>query len=134
MAKVSGTDIYVKVNTGTEGSPVWTKVGGQKDASLSRGAGTVDETDKDSGGWEEKAQGNKNWSVSFDMFLIEDDAGFLEIEGSYDSGNQKQFQLITPTKTYAGKAVVTGLEISGPEGDKSVASFTLEGTGSLTKS
>lgn len=133
MAKVSGTDIYVKVNTGTEGSPVWTKVGGQKDASFSRSAETVDETDKDSAGWKENAQGHKSWNIDFDMFLIEDDSGFIEIEDSYDNGTKKQFQLITPTKTYQGKAVVTGLDISAPDGDKSTASFSLVGTESLSK-
>lgn len=134
MAKIKGTDVYLKVNTGTEGSPVWTKVGGQKDATFDRGTSTIDVTDKDSSGWEENLPGTRNWSISFDAFLIEDDAGFLEIEGAHDDNLQKQFQIITPTHTYMGKATVEGLSFAGPDGDASVVSFTLHGTSSLQKS
>lgn len=133
MGKVKGNDVYLKVNTGTEGSPVWTKVGGQKDASFERGAETIDITDKDSQGWEENLPGLRNWSISFDSFLIEDDAGFLEIEDSFDNQTQKQFQIITPTHTYTGKATVESLSMEGPLGDAGVASFTLKGTSSLAK-
>jgi len=133
MAKIKGNDVYLKVNTGTEASPVWTKVGGQKDATFDRGAGTIDITDKDSQGWEENLPGLRNWSISFDAFIIEDDAGFLEIEDSFDNQAQKQFQIITPGHTYQGKATVESLSMSGPLGDAGVVSFNLKGTGSLAK-
>jgi len=81
MGKVGGTDIYLKVNTGTEGSPVWTKVGGQKDAGFDRGLGSMDVTDKDSQSWEEHLPANRNWSLSCEQFLIEDDAGILVPQG-----------------------------------------------------
>jgi TP901-1 family phage major tail protein len=133
MGKVKGNDVYLKVNTGTEVSPVWTKVGGQKDATFDRGLGAIDVTDKDSLGWEENLPGNRNWGISFDAFIIEDDAGFLEIEDSFDNQLQKQFQIITPGHVYMGKATVESLSMSGPLGDAGVASFTLKGTGSLAK-
>lgn len=133
MAKVKGTDIYLKVNTGTEASPVWTKVGGQKDATFDRGTATMDVTDKDSGGDEEHLPGVRNWSVGFDAFLIEDNAGFLEVETAFDAGEQKQFQIITPAYAYMGKATVESLSMSGPLGDVGVCSFSLKGTGSLSK-
>lgn len=133
MGKIEGNDVYLKVNTGTEASPVWTKVGGQKDATFDRGAGTIDTTDKDSEGWEENLPGLRNWSISFDAFIIEDDAGFLEIEDSFENRVQKQFQIITPGHTYQGKATVESLSMSGPLGDAGVVSFGLKGTGSLAK-
>lgn len=133
MPKVKGNDVYLKVNTGTEGAPVWTKVGGQKDATFDRGAGTIDVTDKDSQGWEENLSGLRNWGISFDAFIIEDDAGFLEIEDSFDNQLQKQFQIITPGHNYMGKATVESLSMSGPLGDAGVVSFTLKGTSSLAK-
>ncbi len=133
MGKVKGTDVYLKVNTGTEGSPVWTKVGGQKDATFDRGSGTIDVTDKDSQGWEENLPGNRNWSISFESFIIEDDAGFLEIEDAFDNQTQKQFQIITPGYAYMGKATVEALSMAGPNADAGTFSFTLKGTGSLSK-
>lgn len=134
MGKIKGVDVYLKVNTGTEGSPVWTKVGGQKDATFDRGAGTIDVTDKDSGGWEEHLIGNRNWSISFDAFLIEDDAGFLEIEAAYDGELQKQYQIITPAHTYMSKATIEALSMTGPQAEAGSVSFTLKGTSSLAKS
>ena len=135
MGKVKGIDIYLKVNTGTEVSPVWTKVGGQTGADFPRGLATMDVTDKDSGGDEEHLPANRNWSVSFDAFLIEDDAGFLEIENAFNANppTQLQFQIITPGFAYMGKATVESLSIAGAKGDAAVASFTLKGSGALTK-
>ncbi len=135
MAKIRGIDIYLKVNTGTEGSPVWTKVGGQKDATFDRGGATIDITDKDSAGNEEHLSGNRNWGVSFDAFLIEDNAGFLEIEDAYnaDPPTQLQYQIVTPAFTYMGKATVESLSISASLADAGVAAFTLKGTAGLAK-
>lgn len=133
MAKIEGTEVYLKVNTGTEGSPVWTKVGGQKDATFDRGMATMDTTDKDSQGWEEHLPGRRNWSISFDAFLIEDDAGFLEVEDAFDNKEQRQFQVITPGHTYMGKASIEGLSVTAPDGEAVSASFTLKGTGALQK-
>ena len=133
MAKVKGLNIYLKVNTGTVGSPSWTKVGGQKDATFDRGAGTIDTTDKDSGGDEEHLASTRNWGFSFDAFLIEDNAGFLEVEAAYDAGTLKQFQLITPAHTYMGTASVESLSVAASLGDAGIASFTLKGSGALAK-
>lgn len=133
MAKVKGLNIYLKVNTGTVGSPTWTKVGGQKDATFDRGHATIDTTDKDSGGDEEHLVSTRNWSISFDAFLIEDNAGFLEVEAAFDAGTLKQFQVITPAATYMGTASVESLSISAALGDASVASFSLKGSAALAK-
>ena len=133
MGKVKGIDVYLKVNTGTEGSPVWTKVGGQKDASFDRGQSTIDVTDKDSEGNEEHLTGIKNWSLSFDAFLIEDNEYWLDIEDSFDAQTQLLYQIITPAHTYTGTATVESLSMSGPLADAGVVSFTLKGTAALTK-
>ena len=132
--KTAGKEVFVKVNTGTEGSPVWTKVGGQKSAEFPRSTETIEVTDKDSQGWKEFLVGNKGWEISFESFLVEDDAGMLAIESAYDSGVEKQFQFITKTGTYMGKAIVTEFSITGEEGDAAVISFSLQGTSSIVKS
>jgi predicted secreted protein len=133
MAKIKGSSVFVYVNTGTEGSPVWTKVGGQKEATFDRGSSVIDVTDKDSGGNEEHLPGERNWGISFGGFLIEDDAGWLEVEGAYDAGVQKQYRFVTPGFAYMGKATVESCSLAGAKGDAGVASLTLKGTGALTK-
>lgn len=133
MAKVKGLDIYLKVNAGTVAAPNFQKVGGQKDASFDRGMGTIDVTDKDSAGEEEHLTGIKNWGISFDAFLIEDNAYWLDIEESFEARTQLLYQIITPLHTYQGAASVESLSMSGPLADAGVVSFTLKGTGALAK-
>ena len=128
MAKIKGKNVYVEVHTG-----VWTKLGGQKDVSIDRGASSIDVTDKDSAGWEEKLVGNKNWSVSFDAFLIEDDAGLLQIESDFEADNIQNYRITTPAHVYTGHALIEGLSISGALADAGGVSFTLAGTAALVK-
>lgn len=128
VVKVKGTDVYVEVWTGT-----WTKVGGQKDATIDRGTSSIDVTDKDSAGWEEFLAGNKNWAISFDAFLIENDDGFLQIETSFEDAEINEYRITTPANAYIGKAVIEGLSFSGPLTDASSVSFTLKGTAALVK-
>lgn len=132
MAKVKGLAIWINVNTGTVAVPVWTKAGGQSNATFDRGVTTMDVTDKDSTD-EEHLIGIGNWGVSFDAFLIEDDAAFLEIEGSYNARTQLQYQIVTPTYTYMAAATVESLSLSAPLSEAGVGSFTLKGTGALVK-
>ena len=133
MAKFKGAAVFVYVNTGTEGSPTWTTVGGQREATFDRGSAVIDVTDKDSGGDEEHLVGDRNWGISFGAFLIEDDAGWLEVETSFGAGTQKQYQFRTPGFNYMGKASVESLSLVGAKGDAGVASLTLKGTGALGK-
>lgn len=133
MAKIKGAAVFVYINTGTEGSPVWTKVGGQREATFDRGSSVIDVTDKDSGGDEENLPGDRNWGISFGAFLIEDNAGWLAVESAFDGSLQKQYQFRTVGFNYMGKATVESLSMAGAKGDAGVTSFTLKGTGALAK-
>jgi len=133
MAKFKGAAVFVYINTGTEGSPVWTKVGGQREATFDRGSTTIDTTDKDSGGDEEHIPEDRNWGISFGAFLIEDNAGWLAVESAFDGSLQKQYRFATPGFNYMGKATVESLSLAGAKGDAGVVSFTLKGTGALLK-
>jgi predicted secreted protein len=133
MAKVKGEDIFVKVNTGTVESPVWTKVGGQKDASMSRGLEEMDVTDKDSAGWKERLPGNREIEVEFDGFLIEDNAGLLEMQKGFEERKTLMLQLITPAYIYQGSFLIGEDGIEGPLDDAGAYSFSLKSTGVVTK-
>ncbi len=102
MAKVRGLDVYLKVNTGTVGAPVWTKVGGQRGATITASLGDIDVTDKDNEGWSDSLPGLRSFEVEFDGFLIEDDAGFLELKKGFWDRKDLQCQVITPDHTYTG--------------------------------
>lgn len=130
LEKTSGTPIYLSVDVGTE---TWRVVGGQKDATFDRGVGTIDITNKQSQGDEEHLVGNRNWSVSFDALLIEDDEGWLAIEAAYDAKEQLPYKFVTPGFDYKGTATVESMSIAAPDADAAVVSLTLKGTGALTK-
>ena len=133
MTKIRGTDIYVEVNTGTEETPTWIKVGGQGDATLTRSMGTIDVTDKDSQGWEEVLIGNRTAELEFDAFLIEDDAGFEALETAFEDRTEVDLRLTTPTQTYRGKFILTEFPIEAPKDDSATISFTLKANGAIAK-
>lgn len=125
MAKVKGEKIYVSVWI----TDTYVKVGGQKDATMNISQDPKDTTDKDSGGWKEKELGNREMTVDFTSFLIEDNAGWLELKkglinlaGSHQKCN---CQVDTEAFTYTGMFVMPGLTWSGPLDDMSEISFSL---------
>ena len=126
--KVKGTLVYVEVWTG-----VWTKLGYQKDCTIDRGKASIEVTNKDSGGWEESLPGYKNWAISFDAFLVEDDAGLLQMESDFENDIVQNYRITTPAHVFVGKANLEGFSFTGPDGDASVVSFTLKGTAALVK-
>jgi len=132
MAKVKGVDVYVEVNTGTEAMPVWTKVGGQKEATTTFSLAEIDVTDKDSAGFEENLAGNRVVEIEFDAFLIEDNAGFAEMQKGFWERKDLHLRLKTPTKTYTGKFRLTEMPLEGPGDDAASVSFSLKSIGTVT--
>lgn len=133
MAKVRGENVYVSVWI----TSAYVKVGGQKDATMSVSQDPRDTTDKDSAGWKEKELGNRELTVDFDAFLIEDNAGWLELKKgliNLAGASQKcNCQVDTPAYKYTGNFIMTGLSMSGPTEDMSVVSFSLVSDGVITE-
>lgn len=133
MAKVKGKSVYVSVYITDQ----YVKVGGQKDASMSIGQDPMETTDKDSAGWKEKELGNRELTVDFDAFLIEDNAGWLELKkGLINLAGDHQkcnCQVDTPTFKYTGMFVMSGLSMAGPAEDMSTVSFSLVSDGQIVE-
>ena len=135
MGKIKGETVYIEVNTGTYGSPVWTKVGGQKDASWEWGLDSMDITDKDSAGWKENLPGNRVMTIEFDCFLIEDNAGFVEMKKGFWDTTPKDLdlRLKTPAKTYRGYFRLSSGSGEAPLEDAVTIAFSIESTGAVTE-
>ncbi len=133
MAKVQGKNVYVSVWI----TDTYVKVGGQKDAGFSLSQDPKDTTDKDSAGWKEKELGSREITVDFDVFLIEDNAGWLELKkGLINLAGDHQkcnCRLNTPGYTYTGNFVMSGLNMSAPEADMGTVSFSLISDGQITE-
>lgn len=133
MAGASGVDFIVQVNTGTPVSPVWTTVGGQRNATLNRSMDEEDRTTKDSSGWHEGEPSIRHWSIDFDALLLESDAGYAELEDAYNNKEKVHVRVRTPAgNTYTGYAILTDLTMEGPM-EEATISGTLTGSGALTK-
>ncbi len=135
MAKIRGTDVFVEVNTGTHASPVWTKVGGQKKAKLAFKHASTDVTDKDSGGWKETLTGNREASCDFDAFLIENDAGFVQLKTGIIGTTIAlvEARLKTPTHYYTGYWTLDGLDLEGDVKDASPIAFKMASSGAIAE-
>lgn len=134
MAATTGVDFLIKVNTGTTQSPVWTSVGGQRGATLSMTTAEADTTNKDSDGWHEGLPTIRSWSISGDGLIIETDTGFGELLDAYINNTQVSVQLATAgTKKYSGLATLTDFSYDAPYDGEATCSYTLTGSGALTK-
>lgn len=134
MAQVKGINFVLSVNTGTDASPVWTKVAGQKGATLNRKASTIETTSKDSGNFKEFEAGFIEWSIDADGLLVQSDVGFSALETSFLAGTKIKVELATPTgDKYDGQVVVTDLPIDLPFDDMVTYKVSLQGSGELTK-
>lgn len=137
MSVVSGTSgisFLVRVNTGTEGSPVWTVVGGQRGGTLNRSATPVNLGSKDTAGWPALVPGEREWSIDFDGLVIEGNAGYTLLENAYLNNTRVQVQLVTPTNVrYQGFAILTDFPIEAPYDGEATLSGTLQGASALTR-
>lgn len=134
MAATSGVSFLVKINTGTDASPVWTTIAGQRDATLNMSIDEIDITSKDSSGWHEGLPSIRNWSVDFDALLIEADAGQVAVEAMYLNKTQVKVEVLTVAgTTYIGKATLTDLKYGMPNDAEVTFAGTFMGTGALAK-
>jgi len=76
-------------------------------------------------------------TVDFDAFLIEDNAGWLELKkGLVNLATDQQkcnCRVLTPGYSYTGNWIMTGLNMSGPEADMTNVSFSLVSDGQITE-
>lgn len=133
MAKVKGSSVLVKVNTGTAEAPVWTNVAGQTGGTLERSRETIEATTKDSA-TKEFMVGHKEWSIACEGLYVVGDAGYQALEAAYDAG---EFMLVIfelhDGSYYEGLALPTELPIEAPADDLMSWSTTFQGSGDLIK-
>lgn len=87
--KFMGKDILIFLNCGenaTEAIPVWSLLGGQRNASLSMSADEVDVSDKTSGGWGETEQGIKSTELSIEGVSKKGNIVLAQIKEAFVAG------------------------------------------------
>ena len=135
MAKIRGKDIFVEVNTGTNQTPVWTKIGGATDASIDMSGEGIDVTDKDSNGWAESLIGIKSAEISSEHFMLDNDAGYQELEEAYLNDTLLDLRFtVSTSKFFRGMFRVSKLSVKGPLKEAGTVSVTFSLSGPLSTS
>lgn len=135
MAKVAGVDVLLKVKVAS----TMTAIGGQKSASLSRSANTIDVTDKNSNGWAESMAGIKTWSIDCDAFVVLGDDALEALFTAFEARTAIDVEIRVGANdnadgyTYTGKAVITDFPEDYPQDDAVSISLSLQGASPLVR-
>lgn len=130
--KVAGVDVLLKVKKDSD----LITVGGQKGASLSRSAETIDVSDKTSGGWAESIMGLKSWSIDCEGFVVLGDEGYSLLEDAFDNREAIDVEVkIGGAEGYTrtGKAVITDFPEEYAQDSAVTFSVSLQGASPLLK-
>jgi len=125
-----------------------TKIGYATSASISMNHNLRDTSTKDSAGWRDQMEGQRDWEVSVEgMVIFVDTAGSAisdltvnELYATYMEGsNRTSFTLMFSTEItgdlkWSGTAWLTSLSLDTPNEDSSTWSGSFSGTGALTQS
>ena len=130
--KVAGVDVLLKLKK-DDNTVV---LGGQKGASLSRSAETIDVSDKTSGGWSESIMGLKSWSVDCDGFVTLGDEGLTAIHEAFDSRTAIDIEIKVGGDTgytYKGSVVITDFPEDFAQDSAVTYSLSLQGASPLVR-
>lgn len=129
-SKMSGMKCKVYISQAGTGKVL----AGQRSASLSRSADSIDATSKDTeGGWKESLAGFKEWSIDCDGAFVESDEAYAILEDCYINSENVDVYIEMPSGTkYAGNTTITDFPIEFPYDDLVTYSLSLQGSGALT--
>src|SRR4051812_3111460 len=104
-SKISGMKVKLFIKDVATGK----LLAGQKNATLSRSAETIDSTSKDTeGNWTESLPGFKSFSIEADGALVLDDAAYEILEDAFIAGENVNVYLEFPSGTkYEGNCTIT---------------------------
>ena len=132
MEKVIGLKVLIEANTGTDESPDYTVVAGQRDASINLTGDAIDTSSKDGDGWKTSQTGLLGWDADFDGVIVDTNAGLAAIETAFNTGAALLCRLVFPDGTRRrGLARVTSMPIKAPMAGEATYSVKMQGTGKL---
>ncbi|MFI8708477.1 phage major tail protein, TP901-1 family [Bacillus sp. NPDC077411] len=129
MAKMTGMKCKVFIEDATTGK----LLAGQRNATLSRSAETIDATSKDTlGFWKESLAGFKEWSIDCDGAFIESDTAYGLLETAFMNSENVVVYIELPSGTkYKGETTITDFSLEFPYDDLVTYSISLQGSGAL---
>lgn len=130
---MKGIDIIILANTGSDATPVWTPIGGQRGATLSESVETFETTHKASGGYKEYEAGFADWTISCDGVYIETNTGYLALVTAMRAKTKVKVRWQEATDdVFEGLAFVTSRDLDAPHDGEATYSIELQGSGAPT--
>lgn len=129
---IRGTDILLKVNTGTVAAPVWTTVGHQRDASIDESRSEIDTSSK-AADYSTGIMGRRKTTISLDALYVYDDSGYVLLRAAMR--NRVNIQVIVArngSNVEYATALLLGLTINAPDDGEATYSASLTVTGDWT--
>jgi TP901-1 family phage major tail protein len=128
-----GVDILIQIESKTTPGTFVT-VAGQRNATFSEEAETIDLTSKLSGGYTENDYGLGSWSVSCDGVYVVGNAELTALRDAQRNKEKVKCRWVEAgaTQVEEGFAVVTSREIEGPFDAEATYSIELTGSGKPT--
>lgn len=132
---MAGKNVLLYMATdGTEASPTWTLIGGQRSGDLNQEADEIDASHKTSGGWKVTLQGLKSWSIDLESVYIMSDTGVTALQSAFRSGESQFFKYEYADGSYqTGYGTVTNFSVKAPHDDVVTVSGTINGNGPISE-
>lgn len=135
MAKFNGTELVIEIGTLDSGDAISLNT----NVSLSVSTSEIECTNKDSSGWKDILVGTRDWSMSGTSYVSPSSTyGLAEAWAAWEAGTAVtvNFTRGTPTSgdiSLSGSAYFTSIEQTGEVDGAAEWTFSLSGSGALTK-
>jgi len=127
---VDGVDFLISVNVGTDDTPEYKVLGGQRSATFKRQADEIDASSKTSEGWKDTIPGLRSWGIDADALVLEGDEAYTKLDECYMNRKPVTVKYARQDGSYwTGKATITDLSESSPHNDVATYTLTLSGIG-----
>ncbi|BAF60362.1 hypothetical protein PTH_2181 [Pelotomaculum thermopropionicum SI] len=133
--KIAGVDVLLYVQTGTDAgnNPIYTVLGGQSNATLTRSTNIVASNSKDDCGWASNVAGINSWGLECEGYIIASDTALEYLETAWADRQTLKAEIRMPSgKKYTGDIIISDFPAEFPQEDAATYSLTLTGTGALT--
>lgn len=134
---VNATNINLYVITAAGSPPTLKAIANALNGTLTIAQSLNTSVNKGDGGWEKSHPGARNWAISGDCeFAFDADYGFADLEALIQSRALFAIRFSTEESNdyhYQGNVYIESLELSGDAETNLTFSYTLKGTGLLTK-
>ncbi len=132
MPGLNGTDVLLLVNTGTEGAPIWTSVGSQRDVTIGEEVDLIDTSSKDAP--EATYLGGRyGATISLDQLYVPSDAAYTTLKTKFRARATIKVRIReSGTDKEEATCIINSLERNFPDQEESTVSIELTLTGGFT--